>query len=103
MKKLIIEDITFKIENKEEEKNFIDWIKKMKKDLKESNNLPTKFSLFRDIDKDKDIFKLYLVFDSDEDFDKWDAKVPQKNKDDFRNELGKYFVKYNYSEKIDID
>ncbi|BDV02177.1 MAG: hypothetical protein HPAVJP_0660 [Candidatus Hepatoplasma vulgare] len=103
MKKLIIDDVTFKIKNEEEKEDLIRIIKEIKSKLKESNNLPSKISLFRDIDKDKDVFKFYMVFDSDEDFDKWDAKVTQEVKDLFIKGLHKYYVKYNYSEKIDID
>ncbi|BDV02182.1 MAG: hypothetical protein HPAVJP_0710 [Candidatus Hepatoplasma vulgare] len=103
MKKLIIDDVTYKIEKEEDQKAFIEKMKEVKSKLKKINLLPTKFSLYRDIDKDKDTFKLYMVFDSDEDFDKWDEKFPQEIRDIFINYFRKYLIKYNYSEEIDID
>ncbi|BDV02178.1 MAG: hypothetical protein HPAVJP_0670 [Candidatus Hepatoplasma vulgare] len=103
MKKIVIEDMTFKIENKEEEKNFIEGIQKMKKILKESYDIPAKFSLFKNVYKNKNIFKLHLVFESEEVYSEFIAKISQEDREKFNDYLGKYEIKYSRLEKNDIN
>ena len=101
-KKYIIDDVKFNVPEEEREK-FIQTIKKVKECLIKNDALPNKFELFHDIDKNNNVFTLFMGFEDDASYDIWEEKY---NKIEEIKEIGKPIIKftkgYNYSEKITI-
>lgn len=102
MDKYIIDDLVFYVEENEHS-DFIKIMKELKEKLNNLDLLPDKFELFKDIDNDKNTFKLYLGFKSDSDYDKWEEKANKLVTKEDKSKFGKYVKKYNYLEKINLD
>lgn len=99
MEKIILDSIKFSVK-KEAVEDFLQLIKNFKKTLIENNALPMGFDLFHDIEKEDETWHLYMIFESDKNFDIWEAKTKALWTDELRADLRKYFNSYNYSERI---
>ncbi|BDV02181.1 MAG: hypothetical protein HPAVJP_0700 [Candidatus Hepatoplasma vulgare] len=102
MQKFYNFEITFKV-NKIDQTDFLKNLKTIKNELTNKNVLPIYITLFKNIDKNKDFFTIYLGFMSDKGFDEWKKNVPQELKNIYNNNLKKYVIKTDHKEQQSID
>lgn len=97
-----LDEVRFEVkaENHDE---FIEIFKKFKKILIENNSLPSTFNLYKDIENSKNTFTFFMEFKTEEEYDNWDEKVKKiPNLQEIWEQNKKYFVSYNWSEKINL-
>lgn len=99
--KYIIDEVKLKVP-KNDQKMMLDLLKELKQHLELHNMLPHKYEVFHDIDKEPEIFIVYLGFESDPHYDEWELKYKKLPETEFFDKIKPYLLGYNYLEKIDL-